>query len=111
LIAALGLALALAVPALPVAIIGFALVGMGTAVLMPLAFSAGANLGQSGTSLAMVLAAAYAGSIAGPAMIGTAADHFGLRIALTILVAAAVVVTALAGNLKANRPTPTPSRR
>jgi MFS family permease len=111
LIAALGLALALAVPALPVAIIGFALVGMGTAVLMPLAFSAGANLGQSGTSLAMVLAAAYAGSIAGPAMIGTAADHFGLRVALTILVAAAVVVTALAGNLKANRPTPTPSRR
>ena len=112
LIGALGLALAIAVPAPPVAIIGFALVGMGTAVLMPLAFSAGANLGQSGTSLTIVLAAAYAGSIAGPAVIGSAADHFGLRVALTILVAAAILVTALAGNLKAaDRATPAPSRR
>ena len=112
LIAALGLTLAIAVPALPAAIIGFALVGMGTAVLMPLAFSAGANLGQSGTSLTIVLAAAYAGSIAGPAMIGSAADHFGLRLALTILLAAAIVVLALAGKLQvANRATPAPSRK
>ena len=112
LIAALGLALAIAVPALPVAIIGFALVGMGTAVLMPLAFSAGANLGQSGTPLTIVLAAAYAGSIAGPALIGSAADQFGLRVALTILLAAAIVVMALAGSLQvANGATPAPSRR
>jgi MFS family permease len=112
LIAALGLALAIAVPALPVALIGFALVGMGTAVLVPLAFSAGANLGASGTSLTVVLAAGYAGSIAGPALIGTAADHFGLRFGLTILLAAAVVVTALAGHLQAtNRSTPAPFRR
>ncbi len=112
LIAALGLALAIALPALPIAIIGFALVGMGTAVLMPLAFSAGANLGSSGTSLTIILAAAYAGSIAGPALIGTTADQFGLRVALTILLAAAIVVAALAGNLQgADRPTPAPSRR
>ena len=112
LIAALGLALAIAVPALPLAIIGFALVGMGTAVLVPLAFSAGANLGASGTALTVILAAGYAGSIAGPAVIGTAADHFGLRVALTILLAAAIVVTALAGNLQTTtRPTPEPSRR
>jgi MFS family permease len=100
------------VPALPVAIIGFALVGMGTAVLVPLAFSAGANLGASGTSLTVVLAAGYAGSIAGPALIGSAADHVGLRAALIILLAAAIVVTALAGNLLAADPaTPAPSHR
>ena len=111
-IAALGLAIALAIPALPIAIIGFALVGIGTAVLMPLAFSAGANLGSSGTSLTIVLAAAYAGSIAGPALVGTTADHLGLRVALTILLAAAIVVTALAGNLQAaDRPTRAPSHR
>ena len=108
LVAALGLALAIAVPALPAAVMGFALVGMGTAVLMPLAFSAGANLGRSGTSLTIVLAAAYAGSIAGPALIGSAADYFGLRVALTILLAAAIVVMALAGSLQTTR---APSRR
>ena len=70
------------------------------------------SLGSSGTSLTIVLAAAYAGSIAGPALVGTTADHLGLRVALTILLAAAIVVTALAGNLQgADQPTPAPSHR
>jgi len=99
LIAALGLALAIAIPALPGAIIGFALVGIGTAVLVPLALSAGANLGASGTALTLVLAVGYLGSIAGPAMIGTTADHLGLRVALGIPLVAAVLVIALAGSL------------
>lgn len=98
-IAALGLVLAIAVPALPGAIAGFALVGIGTAVLVPLAFSAGANLGASGTALTLVLAAGYSGSIAGPAMIGNLADRLGLRIAMGIPLAAALVIIALAGSL------------
>jgi hypothetical protein len=98
-IAALGLALAIAVPALPGPIIGFAMVGIGTAVLVPLALSAGANLGASGTALALVLAVGYVGSIAGPAMIGTTADHLGLRVALGIPLVAAIAVIALAGSL------------
>jgi MFS family permease len=97
--AALGLALAIAVPALPGAIVGFAMAGIGTAVLVPLAFSAGANLGASGTALALVLAAGYLGSIAGPAMIGTTADHLGLRVALGIPLVGAILVIALAGSL------------
>jgi MFS family permease len=100
LLAALGLALAIAVPALPGAIAGFALVGIGTAVLVPLASSAGANLGKSGTALTLVLSGGYAGSIAGPAMIGNTADHLGLRVALGIPLAAALVIIALAGNLQ-----------
>ncbi|HKB33375.1 MAG TPA: MFS transporter [Candidatus Dormibacteraeota bacterium] len=99
LIAALGLALAIAVPALPGAIVGFALVGIGTAVLVPLALSAGANLGASGTALTLVLAVGYLGSIAGPAMIGTTADHLGLRVALGIPLVGAIIVIALAGSL------------
>jgi MFS family permease len=98
-IAALGLALAITVPALPVAIAGFALVGVGTAVLVPLAFSAGANLGASGTALTLVMAGGYAGSIAGPALIGSVADRAGLRIALGIPLAAALLIIALAGTL------------
>jgi fucose permease len=100
LIAALGLVLAIAVPALPGAIVGFALVGIGTAVLVPLAFSAGANLGASGTALALVLAVGYLGSIAGPAMIGNVADRVGLRVAMGIPLVAAIVIIALAGSLK-----------
>jgi MFS family permease len=94
-----GLLLAIALPALPTAIAGFALVGMGTAVLMPIAFAAGANLGQSGTALALVMASAYAGTIAGPPLIGAAADHVGLRVAMAIPLLAILVVLALAGNL------------
>jgi fucose permease len=108
LIAAFGLALVIAVPALPGAITGFALVGLGTAVLVPLAFSAGANLGASGTALALVMAAGYAGSVAGPAMIGNVADRFGLRVALGIPLAAAIAIIALAGSLN---PEPVPEAR
>ncbi|MHB8612986.1 MAG: MFS transporter [Candidatus Dormibacteraceae bacterium] len=108
LIAALGLALAIAVPALPGAITGFALVGIGTAVMVPLAFSAAANLGASGTALALVMATGYAGSVAGPAMIGNVADRFGLRVALGIPLVAAIVIIALAGNLN---PEPAPEAR
>jgi MFS family permease len=106
LIAAVGLVLAIAVPFLPGAITGFALAGLGTAVLVPLAFSAAANLGASGTALTLVLAAGYSGSIAGPAMIGNVADRFGLRIAMGIPLAAALLVIALAGSLNRGPATP-----
>ena len=76
------------------------MVGAGVAVMVPLAFSAGANLGRSGTALSVVTAAAYAGSIAGPALIGNTADRMGLRVALGIPLVAAVIVALMAGSLK-----------
>jgi fucose permease len=97
--AASGLVLVIAVPALPVSLVGFVLVGMGCAVQLPLAFAAGANLGRSGTSLAIVMVSAYAGAIVAPALIGAGADHFGLRVAMAIPLAFAVVVASLAGSL------------
>ena len=95
-----GLALALAFPALPTAIAGFTLVGMGTAVVLPLAFAAGANLGRGGGSLALVMASTYAGTIAGPPLIGTIADRLGLRLAMAIPLAGALAVLCLAGSLR-----------
>jgi fucose permease len=95
-----GLALAVAFPALAGAATGFALVGIGTAVILPLAFAAGANLGASGTALAVVMASGYAGSVVGPALIGHAADHFGLRVAMLIPLAGALTIALLAGNLR-----------
>ena len=97
-IAVAGLAVAIAFPWLPVAVAGFTIVGMGTAVVVPLVFAAGANLGRTGTSLALVMAATYCGTIAGPPLIGTAADHVGLRFAMAIPLAGAVAVVLLAGN-------------
>lgn len=94
-----GLVLAIASPALPTAIAGFTLVGIGTAVVLPLSFAAGANLGSSGTPLALVMASTYAGTIAGPPTIGAAADHVGLRAAMAIPLLAAVVVLLLGGFL------------
>ena len=112
-IAVVGLALAIAVPALPGAVTGFALVGVGTAVLVPLAFSAAANLGHSGTALALALASGYAGSIVGPVLIGSVADHFGLRAAMTVPLVSALVIVVLAGSLTVSRAavSPQPARR
>jgi fucose permease len=98
-LAAAGLLLAIALPALPVAIIGFTIVGVGTAVLLPLTFAAGANLSRSGGALSIVLASTYAGTIAGPPLIGVAADHVGLRFALFIPVIAAFAVFVLGGTV------------
>jgi MFS family permease len=96
---AAGLLLAIALPVLPVAIVGFAIVGAGTAVLLPLTFAAGANLSRSGGALAAVMASTYAGTIAGPPLIGAAADHVGLRFAMLIPLAAALAVLLLSGTV------------
>ncbi|TMF01765.1 MAG: MFS transporter [Chloroflexi bacterium] len=76
------------------------LVGAGCAVMVPLAFSAGANLGRTGTALIVVTAAGYAGSIVGPWLIGSTADRFGLRLALLIPIAAAAAVLFTAFGLR-----------
>ena len=95
-----GIALAMALPAPPTAIAGFTLVGAGCAVLVPLAFSAGANLGRTGAALAVITSAGYAGSIVGPFVIGSTADRIGLRIALGIPLLAAVAVLLSAAALR-----------
>jgi MFS family permease len=99
--AATGLALAIAFPAYPTAIAGFVLVGIGCAVQLPLAFAAGANLGRSGTPLAIVMASAYGGAIVGPLLIGGIAEHFGLRVAMAVPMLASLTVLSLGGSLGA----------
>ncbi len=96
----IGVALAVALPEPVTAIAGFTLVGAGCAVMVPLAFSAGANLGRTGTALIVVTAAGYGGSIIGPWLIGSAADRFGLRLALLIALVAAGAVLLTAFGLR-----------
>jgi MFS family permease len=109
LVAAIGFGIAIALPIPVVAIAGFALVGIGTAVLVPLAFSAGANLDKAGNALGIMTAAGYAGGIVGPPLIGAAADHFGLRLALLIPTFGALAVFAMIASTRV-LPTRTPRR-
>ncbi len=96
LLSAAGIGLAIAMPQPLVALTGFAVVGAGSAVMVPLAFSAGANLEKTGTALSLVMGAGYAGSIVGPFVIGSASDRFGLRVALWVPLLGALVIGAIA---------------
>ena len=83
------------------AIAGFALLGVGLAPVVPIAFSAAGNtgLGPTGVILGRVVTMGYLGSIVGPILIGGVAHVTGLRAALVLLVALALVITAAAGSL------------
>ena len=96
LVAVGGFALAIGEPSPALSISGFALVGAGAAVIVPLASSAAANLGTTGTTLSVVMSSGYTGSIVGPFLVGQTADRIGLRWALSIplLASAAVVLVA-----------------
>jgi predicted MFS family arabinose efflux permease len=76
-----GLLLAICSPWPDLAIAGFATVGLGLAVLLPVIFSAAGHSGgdSSARALAKVNTFTYAGALAGPAVIGWSADAIGLR--------------------------------
>jgi hypothetical protein len=67
-LAGLGFVLVAAVPTLPAALIGFAMVGLGVAPIVPLVFSAAAAVGRSaGEGIGAVATVGYGGFLAGPA--------------------------------------------
>src|SRR3954466_15177834 len=72
-----------------VAVIGFALIGVGIANAVPLLFSAAgrapARVPPSGPSLAAVFTFGYTGFIVGPPLIGVLADAISLPAALGLL--------------------------
>jgi predicted MFS family arabinose efflux permease len=80
-----------------VAVIGFALVGVGIANAVPLLFSAAGRVPPSGPSLAAVFTVGYTGFIVGPPLIGVLADAVSLPGALATLCAAGLAVTVLGG--------------
>ena len=94
----LGLGLGLAEPA--AAVIGFGLLGLGLAPVVPITFSAAGNtgLGPTGVILGRVVTIGYLGTIVGPVVIGALADVVGLRTALLVPVVLAVLVALLAGH-------------
>lgn len=100
LVAAGGLALAVASGRELPAVAGFGLVGIGLAAVVPIAFSAAGNLGgPGGVGIARVASISYLGTLAGPPAIGFAAELLGLRLALGIPLALSLVIALCAGGV------------
>ncbi len=91
----LGIGLAIGTATIPGALIGYALAGIGTSVIVPLVFSAAGRWPgqQPAVTLATVSSTAYISFLLGPPLIGFVAELIHLRWAL-VLVAACGALTA-----------------
>lgn len=85
---AAGMALALAVPSPVVALLGFALVGLGLSNVVPVLFSAASQVPgvSSAHGIAAVSGVGYLGMMAGPPLIGLIAEHSSLTTGLLVVV-------------------------
>ena len=102
LVAGLGLAAGLLIGGQLAAVAGFALLGLGLAGIFPQLVTSAARLDpeRAGRNIGRIAAIAYSGLLSGPVAIGAIASGVGLRDALLVPAALAVLVTALAGVMR-----------
>lgn len=95
---AVGLALAIGSPIAALSTIGFGLVGLGAANIVPRSFSASARTPglPPGIGIAVVATTGFCGFLATPPIIGFVAHAFSLSAALSLLVLSGVAVAILA---------------
>ncbi|MEM9440726.1 MAG: MFS transporter [Pseudomonadota bacterium] len=97
-LAATGLVIALLAPSSTIAIGGYAIAGLGIAVLFPVALSIAPRFSgglSTGASVAAVATLGYGGFLIGPPIIGLLADHVGLHLALGVVVVLSASITPL----------------
>jgi MFS family permease len=101
LVAGLGLATGVLIATPAAAVVGFALLGAGLAGIYPQIVSSAARLdpARAGRNIGRIAAIAYSGLLCGPVAIGAAASGVGLRDALLIPAALALLVAAAASVL------------
>jgi MFS transporter len=94
-------------PSRYVVLAGFAVLGYGTSVLVPLIFSTVGHLGGDGaaTFVARVATFTYTGILTGPALVGWLGQAIGLRWTFAALVPLVVAVALAAGVLSAHAAT------
>jgi fucose permease len=96
-LACIGMIGALAVPQPAAALIGFALMGLGLANMMPVLFAAAANVEgiHAAEGLARVAGLAYIGLLIGPVLIGGVAQVTTLPIGLSVVALCAALVAVI----------------
>ncbi len=104
LVAGLGLTAGLLAGSAAAAIAGFALLGAGLAGIFPQIVTVAARLdpGQAGRNIGRIAAVSYSGLLSGPVAIGAIASAAGLRNALLVPAALALLVSAAAGVMRAH---------
>ena len=86
-------------PALAIA--GFALIGVGVAVVVPLAFTAAGNAGsRPGQQIAGVATIAYGAGLIAPASIGGIAHATSLSVSFMVVAALSAMIVLGAGTLR-----------
>ncbi|MFE9251055.1 MFS transporter [Streptomyces sp. NPDC007088] len=95
-IGVLGLAVAVLVPSGTAAVIGFGVLGIGTALPLPMLFSAAGHAGGDGPGAAAFVSRfttfTYGGVLLGPPLVGWCAELTGLGWTLTVLIPLMAVV-------------------
>ncbi|WP_433242933.1 MFS transporter [Streptosporangium sp. CA-135522] len=93
-------------------IAGFALVGLGIAVVVPLCFAAGGNATPTPSlGVAGVATITYLAGLMAPAVIGWIADATSLPVTFGLITAVTLVAALLAGVLRPSAPAPSRDRR
>ena len=95
--AIVGMVIAALAPNAELAIVGFALCGIGISNMVPIAFSAAGNIPglQPGIGISVVTTMGYSGMLVAPSAIGFAAEHVGFSPVLLALPVLLLVVLAL----------------
>nr|WP_233280810.1 MFS transporter [Devosia oryziradicis] len=105
-LAVAGAAILLVAPNTPVALLGFAIIGLGVSVGFPLAVTAAASLTDrpASANVAVLSFVALLGFLVGPPVIGFVAEHFNMRLGIACLVPVLLVSLLLTGRLATRRP-------
>lgn len=96
-----------------VGVLGFGVVGLGLAAVVPLAWSAAARMSPDspGRAISAVAACGYLGFLTGPAVIGAIASTVGLRVALLCVIVFVAATYALGSHTRTVESSPARSVR
>jgi MFS family permease len=93
--AALGYGTVTLVTALPLLLLGWALVGLGVGMIAPQVYAVAGHIG-GGRVLAVVVTFGYAAFLAGPAVIGFLVNHLGLHHSMAVPAVLCIGIAGLA---------------